>query len=325
MTDTPALVTYSSVVSRDSVRLAFLIAGLNDLDILAGDVGNAYLNAPCREKIWFEAGAECGEQQGMAMIIERALYGLKSSGAAWRAMLSKTVELEMRFVPSRADPDVYIKAATKPDGFQYYEMILIYVDNILIVSHDPRPHMDYLRSKYVMKDESVGSPETYLGAQTEKDQLPDGMTCWHMSARKYLTQAVKNVRQMVKDDHAANGFSTKANTPIPTNYRPELDMTPELGPELASRYMQLIGILRWATEIGRLDILLETALLSQYMAMPRRGHLNAVYHVFAYLAKNDSYRIAFDPRQVIVDKSAFEREANWIDFYGEVPISARIQ
>jgi hypothetical protein len=56
MTVTPASITYSSVVSRDSVQLAFLIAALNDLDILSCDIGNAYLNAPCREKIWFEAG-----------------------------------------------------------------------------------------------------------------------------------------------------------------------------------------------------------------------------------------------------------------------------
>ena len=50
-TDTPGSITYSSVVSRDSVRLAFLIAGLNDLDVLAGDVTNSYLNTPCRECI----------------------------------------------------------------------------------------------------------------------------------------------------------------------------------------------------------------------------------------------------------------------------------
>ena len=24
------------------------------------DIGNAYLNAPCREKLWFVAGKECG-------------------------------------------------------------------------------------------------------------------------------------------------------------------------------------------------------------------------------------------------------------------------
>jgi hypothetical protein len=55
-TEALASITYSSVVSRDSICIAFLIAGLNDLDIMACDIGNAYLNAPCREKIWFEAG-----------------------------------------------------------------------------------------------------------------------------------------------------------------------------------------------------------------------------------------------------------------------------
>ena len=45
VTDPPTTLTYASVVSRESVRIAFLIAALNNLDILANDVGNAYLNA----------------------------------------------------------------------------------------------------------------------------------------------------------------------------------------------------------------------------------------------------------------------------------------
>ena len=41
MADTPASLTYSSVVSRDSVRLGLLLAALNDLDVLSCDIGNA--------------------------------------------------------------------------------------------------------------------------------------------------------------------------------------------------------------------------------------------------------------------------------------------
>ncbi len=59
-TETPVVLCDSSVVSRDSVRIAFLIAALNNLDIFACNIGKAYLNAPCKEKIWFEAGRECG-------------------------------------------------------------------------------------------------------------------------------------------------------------------------------------------------------------------------------------------------------------------------
>jgi hypothetical protein len=80
-TDTPASITYSSVMSRDSVRLAFLVAGLNDLDVLAEDVRNAYLNAACREKIWFEGGIETGEDRGKVLIVCRLASGPRSYAA----------------------------------------------------------------------------------------------------------------------------------------------------------------------------------------------------------------------------------------------------
>ena len=50
-TEAPTLLTYSSVMWHDSIRIAFLIAALNDIDIMSCDLENAYLNAPCREKI----------------------------------------------------------------------------------------------------------------------------------------------------------------------------------------------------------------------------------------------------------------------------------
>ena len=71
-TDAPSSITYSSVVSRESVRLALLLASLNNLDIAACGIGNAYLNAECREKLWTMAGPEFGSDNGSVMIIVRA-------------------------------------------------------------------------------------------------------------------------------------------------------------------------------------------------------------------------------------------------------------
>ena len=71
-TKPPTSITYSSVVSRDSVRIALTIASLNSLEISACDIGNAYLNAPCREKLWTIAGSEFGSERGSVMIIARA-------------------------------------------------------------------------------------------------------------------------------------------------------------------------------------------------------------------------------------------------------------
>ena len=107
MTGLPWSSTYSSVVTRESVRIAFLIAGLNDLDVLACDIGNAYLNAPCQEKVWFEAGAEFGSRKGRPVKVVQALFGLKMSGTSWRATLVATLT-EMGFSSSRADADVWM-------------------------------------------------------------------------------------------------------------------------------------------------------------------------------------------------------------------------
>jgi hypothetical protein len=89
---------------------------------------------------------------------------------------------------------------------------------------------------------------------------------------------------------------------------------------MISRYRQLIGILRWSVEIGRLDIYLETALLSQYLASPREGHLEAVYHIFAYLKAHKKCAIVFDPAGVELDENAFANvnPEQWRDFYGDI-------
>ena len=112
---TPSPVTYSSVVERDSVQILLTISALNDLDIEGADIENVYLTAPCREKVWMYGGIEFGEMSGKILTIEKALYGLKSSGAAFRAFLAETID-QMGFKSSVADPDVWMRSTVKPDG-----------------------------------------------------------------------------------------------------------------------------------------------------------------------------------------------------------------
>ena len=100
---------------RDSVRIALTVAALNDLQILACDIQNAYLTAPCQEMIYTTARPEFRSEAGNTMIVKKVLYGLKSSGAAFRAHLAKTI-MDIGFRPTKADPDVWLRPAVKPDG-----------------------------------------------------------------------------------------------------------------------------------------------------------------------------------------------------------------
>lgn len=321
-TDAPQAITYSSVVSRDSVRLAFLIAALNDIQISSCDIGNAYLNAPCREKIWFEAGPELGEEEGMAMIVTRALYGLRSSGASWRSMFSSFIINTLGFEPTVADADVYRRKSVKSNGEAYYELLLCYVDDVLLVSDAPDIVMEQIKLEYRLKDDSYGAPKTYLGAEIEKFTIvhDDGQVteAWSFKSEQYVKNAVSTVEDMLREDGRelkTNWKSRKHSGPLPHTYRPELDVTEELDAHGLSRYQQIIGILRWAVELGRIDILIHVALMSQYSASPREGHLEALYMIIHYLKRHPKKRLVFDPTEPDVDDRYTNKNADWTEFY----------
>ena len=79
----------------------------------------------------------------------------------------KTVR-EANFECSKADLDVWYQAAMKVDGFKYYEYVLVYIDDILAVSGNPKAIMDYLESKYMLKKDSIKEPDSYLGTKVFK-------------------------------------------------------------------------------------------------------------------------------------------------------------
>jgi hypothetical protein len=102
-----------------------------------------------------------------------------------------------------------------------------------------------------------------------------------------------------------------------SDYKPELDTSHELAAEGHSYYQELIGILRWVVKLGRMDILLKVSLMSTYLAAPREGHLEQVFHIFGYLKKVPRRRIAFDPDYPEINESRF-KAYDWNDFYRDV-------
>ena len=66
------------------------------------------------------------------MLITRALYGLKTSSASFRSYLAETL-YELSYTPTKAGPDVWLRKSVKSDRFQYYEMVLCYVDYVLCI------------------------------------------------------------------------------------------------------------------------------------------------------------------------------------------------
>lgn len=128
-----------------------------------------------------------------------------------------------------------------------------------------------------------------------------------MTSRDYIKLAIENVESQLKKKNLK--LQARAVTPMTSDYLPELDGSEELTPEDVTFFQELIGILRWAVEIGRVDILTEVSLLSAYQASPRQGHLEQLLHIFAFLKKNPKLTLYFDPTEPVLDPGMFKDDS----------------
>ena len=79
------------------------------------------------------AGPKFGPLEDYILIVDTALYELRSSGARWAERLADSLQ-KFGFVSSYADPAIWMR-----DMGDHYEYICTYVDDLLIASRNPRP------------------------------------------------------------------------------------------------------------------------------------------------------------------------------------------
>ena len=315
-TPQPVNSTYAGVVSRESVRIALTYAALNGIDVQAADIKNAYLQAPSSEKHYITCGPEFGlENIGKTALIRRALYGGKSSGADfWKHLRSCMSHLG--FTSCLADPDIWMREAQKDDGTPYWEYVLLYVDDALCISMNPEHVLRNEIGKYFfIKPKSVGPPKIYLGNKVSKVTLENGVQAWSFSSSQYVQNAISNVEEQLHK--IGKSLPKRATSPLSPGYRPEIDVTPELSPDQASYYQSLIGILRWIVELGRIDITCEASMMASCMALPRTGHLDQLYHMFAYLKNKHNSEMVFDPSEPEINDNLFPAESWGDTVYGQ--------
>ena len=313
----PETSSYAGVVSRESIRIMLTYAALMEVDIMAADIRNAYLQAPTSEKHYIICGQEFGlEHVGKRALIVRALYGGKVAGRDFWHHLRSCMRDTLGFQSCLADPDVWMREATRADGSAYYEYVLLYTDDCLVISDNAEKVLrEELGSMWELKEASIGPPKIYLGGTMRKVELENGTKCWAFGSTQYVKAAVQNVEECLKREGGA--LPARAPTPLSREYRPELDTSEELPPDEAAYYQSLIGILRWIVELGRVDLCTEVSMMSSHLALPRRGHLEEIHHVFGYLKKHHNAEMPFDPTPPAVDKELFARQDWSRSIYGE--------
>jgi hypothetical protein len=133
-----------------------------------------------------------------------------------------------------------------------------------------------INKQFPLKKTTVGDPDIYLGAKLQKVVLENGGEAWSMSPSKYVLEAVKNVKDYLQEKEPGRPWLKKAPTPFVKDYRPEINISPELGTDDGTYYQSQLGVLQYMEELGRVGIITEVSMLSSHLACPREGHLEAV-------------------------------------------------
>ena len=162
----------------------------------------------------------------------------------------------------------------------------------------------------MFKKDTIKPPDFYLGTNVQR--LDTGRKeCWGLSSDKYVKEAISNVQKKLKEDDFQ--FHKKLSSPgnaeqlfSSLQYRPELDTSTFCNEEQSTLFMNLIGVLRWIIELGRIDIAYEVSCLSRYLASPHTGHLLQAIHIFKYLDKHHENILAFDPTKISVPNPAHD-------------------
>ena len=114
------------------------------------------------------------------MVVKMALYGLKSSVAAFRSNLTGIIN-DIGYTTSKAYTDVWMRAAIRPDGAEYYKYVLCYIDEILVISCNPMRTVEGIKRMFRLNDEITEPQDIYLGAFLEHVETQGGTKYWSMS------------------------------------------------------------------------------------------------------------------------------------------------
>ena len=107
------------------------------------------------------------------------------------------------FKSSLADPAVWMQEAVTAEGAEYWEYILLYTDDVLVISDTGEKTLRYGIGKYFqLKEESIGEPKIYLGGHMWKVTLENSQDAWAFGSSQYRQAAVANVETFLAESGA---------------------------------------------------------------------------------------------------------------------------
>ena len=233
------------------------------------DVKNAFLHGDLQEEVYMEqpAGYEDFEHPMYVCRLKKALYGLKQAPRAWSDKIGEYL-VNIGFYVSNADHSLYVRK-----GDAGLVIIVIYVDDLIITSDSDSGIAEVqglLKKKFEMKD--LGELRYFLGLEVIR--CDDGI--W-LSQRQYGLDMLSK-------------YGMTACKPLSVPLEQNVKLSADIGDEIEdpTMFRRIVGSLIYMT-ITRSDLSYAVGLISQFMQMPRKPHLDAVRRILRYVKSTLHY------------------------------------
>ena len=109
-----------------------------------------------------------------------------------------------------------MRPTVQGDDFKYYEYVLCYVDDVLVIYHQQGCTIDGIKAIFKLKNDKADKPGMYLGAVVQEVVADTGRKCWTLSSEKYIDTAIENVQK--KLEKSGDRLLTTCVTSFQSNY-----------------------------------------------------------------------------------------------------------
>ena len=184
------------------------------------------------------------EHAGKRAMVVRAFYGGKLAVRDFWMHLRACTDT-LGFTSWFADPDLWMRMSKSGDVTAYYEYVLLYIDDCLVISDNAQNVIQEDIGKYFeLQQELIKPPYLYLGANMRQVTLDNVVKAWDFGSSQQVKAAVNNVKQHLKKQ-GKKPLPTKGHMhTLNSKYCTYIDISQEIDLQDASYYQSLIDILR---------------------------------------------------------------------------------
>ncbi|CAM8982071.1 unnamed protein product [Rhodiola kirilowii] len=265
----------------NTVRTFLALASSKEWPLYQLDVDNAFLHGHLDEEVYMALPPgffKTEKMQGKVCKLKKSLYGLKQALRQWFERFSDALVL-FGFSPSLNDYSLF----TYDKGGEFLAL-LVYVDDV-IITVTSTTLMDsvkqFIHSQFKIKD--LGQLHYFLGIEVARSS--SGI---FINQRKYALELISEAGLL---------GCKPSTTPMDPKHNLSLSSTPALADPAI--YRRLVGQLIYLT-VTRPDLAYSVHILSQFMAIPRKEHLQAAHRVLRYLKSGPTQGLFYPSNQPLL-------------------------